>query len=285
MAKDLKKIVWLASYPKSGNTWFRVFLSNLLSEKEVPVSINELHSTPIASSRVLFDNYAGTSSSDLSNEEIEELRPEIYRREAMEAGETIFHKVHDAWGLTPSGKPAFPPDVTKGVIYFIRNPLDVTVSFAFHNKKQPTEMVEKVNDPEHAFCGRPEKLHNQLMQRLLDWSGHVKSWVDDSGLPVLVIRYEDMLTDTYNTFKKGMRFAGIDKTDSEIETAIMKSSLERLKEMEQEEGFKEKPIGMESFFRSGRQESWKEFMDREDAGQLVKKHRVFMERFGYTFEN
>ena len=101
------------------------------------------------------------------------------------ADELFFQKAHDAWKKTPSGEPMFPEDVTKGVIYFIRNPLDVAVSFAFHSSSSFEKTVKEMNDPENAFCGKPKLLYNQLRQDLLSWSGHVKSWVDDSGLPVL----------------------------------------------------------------------------------------------------
>ena len=281
MKKDLRKIVWLASYPKSGNTWFRVFLSNLLSEKAQPVSINELYSTPIASSRVLFDDYSGVSASDLTLEEIEELRPEVYRQIARETEDTVFQKVHDAWRLTPSGKPMFPSDITKGVIYFIRNPLDVSVSFAFHSSRKPGKTVLQVNNKNHAFCQKPNRIYNQLLQPLSDWSGHVKSWVDESGLPVLVLKYEDMLTDTFGEFRKAVIFAGLIKSDEKIRSAIKASDLEKLAAMEKEEGFNEKPLGMEAFFREGRSDSWKKHLNQEEKEALVNAQRTFMERFGY----
>jgi hypothetical protein len=284
MEKDLKKIVWLASYPKSGNTWFRVFLSNLFSESDTPVSINELHTTPIASSRSLFDDHAGVHSSDLSPDEIEELRPEVYRRVAMAAEETVFHKVHDIWRLTPSGRSVFPAEVTKAVLYFIRDPRDVTVSFAFHGSKKPEEMVKEVNDPENAFCSKPKRLYNQLVQPLSDWSGHVKSWVDDSGLPVHVVRYEDMLNDTFGTFSRALEVVGIGKSEEDIRKAIGASDLKALVEMERQEGFKEKPIGMNAFFREGKAGSWREHLDELSVKILVDRHREFMERFGYLEE-
>ena len=281
MKKDLRKIVWLASYPKSGNTWFRVFLSNLLSEKAQPVSINELYSTPIASSRVLFDDYSGVSASDLTPKEIEELRPEVYRQIARESKDTVFQKVHDAWRLTPSGKPMFPADITKGVIYFIRNPLDVSVSFAFHSSRKPGKTVLQVNNKKHAFCQKNDRIYNQLLQPLSDWSGHVKSWVDDSGLPVLMLKYEDMLADTFGEFRKAVIFAGLKKSDEKIRSAIKASELEKLAAMEKEEGFNEKPLGMEAFFREGRSDSWKKHLNQEEKEALVNAQRTFMERFGY----
>ncbi len=65
-------------------------------------------------------------------QEIDLLRPLVYRQNALESDELIYHKIHDAWSLLPDGNPMFPAEVTKAVIYFIRNPLDVVVSFANH---------------------------------------------------------------------------------------------------------------------------------------------------------
>ena len=58
---DLKKIVWLASYPKSGNTWFRAFLTALFNPGNPEVDINNLYQSTIASSRQLFDEMTGVS--------------------------------------------------------------------------------------------------------------------------------------------------------------------------------------------------------------------------------
>lgn len=68
-------IVWLASYPKSGNTWMRVFLTNYLRNADTPADINDLEFMGIATARELFDMYAGFESSDLTHEEIDAARP------------------------------------------------------------------------------------------------------------------------------------------------------------------------------------------------------------------
>jgi len=281
MSSDIKKIVWLASYPKSGNTWFRVFLSNLLAEEGQPVHINKLHSSTIASSRMLFDENAGVPSSDLTNDEIAELRPEIYRGIAETTDETIFHKVHDAWVKTPTGKPLFPSEITKAVIYFIRNPLDVAVSFAFHSQMKPDQMIQRINDPDYAFCNREDRIFNQFVQPLKDWSGHVQSWVVDSGLPLIVIKYEDMLENTFETFKFAVSFLGIEKDDDSLLKAIEASSIEKLKKMEEEAGFQEKPQGMKSFFREGKSGNWKKHLTQKQVAELINKHHDFMDRYGY----
>ena len=77
--QDIKKIIWLASYPKSGNTWIRLFLDNIRSGSDQPADINHISVSRIASSRALFDQYAGINSSDLNDDEIERYRPQVYR--------------------------------------------------------------------------------------------------------------------------------------------------------------------------------------------------------------
>ena len=116
-----KNIIWLASYPKSGNTWFRVFLTNLLSNSDIPANINDLTETSISSSRKIFDEYTGLSSSDLTFSEIDSLRPEVYRMQSAESDELLFKKVHDKYYLTERGEPLFPTEITRGAIYFIPN--------------------------------------------------------------------------------------------------------------------------------------------------------------------
>src|SRR5690606_35946636 len=111
-----------------------------------PININELHSTPIASSRAIFDNAAGVSSSDLTFEEIENLRPRVYKELSEHVISPHFQKVHDAWKMTPSGEQLFPTEATKAVIYFIRNPLDIAVSYSFHSSSSLDKAVADINN-------------------------------------------------------------------------------------------------------------------------------------------
>ena len=218
-----KNIIWLASYPKSGNTWFRVFLSNLLNKTELPVNINELMETAIASNRRLFDEYSGLNSSDLSHEEIDALRPDVYRLQSAETNQLIYKKVHDKFYYVRENQALFPPEISKGAIYFIRNPLDVLVSFAFHNAIDVEKMLEGFNNSSYALCAKQGKLHNQLRQLLGSWSEHVKSWTEQKELSVHLIRYEDMVKTPEETFTKAVRYIGLKHSKKEITEAIKKS--------------------------------------------------------------
>ena len=144
-------IIWLASYPKSGNTWFRVFLTNLRGEEGGPANINKLHSAPIASARGIFDDEAGVEASDLTPDEIDRLRPEIYTHLAKQAEETLFMKVHDACTSNDKNLPLFPEEATAGAIYIIRNPLDVVVSFADHSGWDYDKAILRMADEKFAL--------------------------------------------------------------------------------------------------------------------------------------
>ncbi len=283
--EDLHKIVWLASYPKSGNTWFRAFLTALLNPGSSDIDINNLHQTTIASSRQLFDEMTGVSSADLSPEEIDRLRPLVYRQNALESEEILYHKVHDAWTLLPNGEPLFTNDVTKAVLYFIRNPLDVAVSFANHLNAGMDKTIAIMNNPGYAFCHRTDRLYNQLQQRLLTWSDHVKSWVDVSGLPLLVIRYEDMKSDPLETFSRAVTFIGLNHCPAEIEAALDRASFARLKQQEEEKGFSEKSAASPGFFRKGIVGDWKNVLSKEQVKRIVEEHGDMMKRFGYLTDS
>lgn len=96
--KQPKGIYWLASYPKSGNTWFRTFLSNLLEDGEEPVSINRLLIGMVGSSRMWLDNELGFDSADLYQSEIDHLRPYVYDWTIEQRNGYSYHKIHDAFG-------------------------------------------------------------------------------------------------------------------------------------------------------------------------------------------
>jgi hypothetical protein len=282
---ERKNLIWLASYPKSGNTWFRVFLTNLLSKTGKPANINDLLVTTIASSRLMFDEATGLSSSDLTKEEIEELRPYVYRYVSKNSGDLSFHKIHDAFIFTKSGNPIIPSDISLGAIYFIRNPLDLVLSFANHTGDSIDEMIEFMNKPEYSFCARTDRLYNQLEQKLQSWSMHIKSWIDQELIPVCILKYEDMKQDTLASFRKAVLFSGIQATDEDIIIALDLSRLEELQKQERESGFRERSPQSKVFFKRGGIGAWKEELTSDQVKRIIGQHFEMMLRFGYINEN
>jgi len=278
-------IIWIASYPKSGNTWFRVFLANLRGEMEVPVEINTLNSTPIASARGLFDDTAGFESSDLTADEIDRLRPEIYEHIAANAGENLFMKVHDAYTYVSANIPIFPKKATAGVLYIIRNPLDVAVSFAHHFGCDYDRAILNMANKKNNFYEKEKRLPGQLRQKFLSWSRHVLSWLETPGINVCILRYEDMKQKPIETFEKAVNFSMLEYGRDEIQKAIELSSFEGLQRQEKVNNFNERSPASNAFFRKGKIGSWREELNDRQVKQIISNHEDVMRRYGYLDKN
>lgn len=281
MPETKKNIIWLASYPKSGNTWFRVFLSNLLSDSASPVHINDLLETSISSNRSIIDSYLGIHSSELTVEEINDFRPQVFRRFSDEKEEIAYLKTHEAWTLNSRGYPIFPEEITKGVLYFIRNPLDVAISYSFHNDKSIDDTISILNNESAKLCERRDRLYIQTQQILTSWSNHVSSWTEDSKLPVHVIRYEDMLELPRESFMGAVDFLNLKYEESKIINAINNSSFDVLKKMETSDGFKERGIYSEAFFRKGKSYEWETQLTEAQIHEIIENHGKIMKKYGY----
>lgn len=281
-------IIWLASYPKSGNTWFRAFYTNLISDKDTPASLNELKPSLIASGRSPFDDYTGVESSDLSREEIERLRPRVYEtlsRVEGKGGEPVYIKIHDAFTRTSDGSLLVSPQATRGAIYFLRNPLDVAVSFAHHMACDIDTVINRMADETYCLNTSTNRLSNQFSQRLLTWSNHVTGWVDGMRGYLHLMRYEDMVRSPLETFTAAVRFVQLPDNQDRIQKALQFSDIRKLQRQEQAHGFKEKYSKADSFFRKGKVGSWRGVLTGRQVQQIIQDHRIVMKRFGYLNDN
>src|SRR5215472_9365498 len=128
-------IVWLASYPKSGNTWTRAFLHNLVhvtSGQTQAQKINELdHFSAHSAGKPLFQEVVGFDLTDKHRDEIAAARARVQQNMADAVEGLIFLKTHQAI-VIDRGHPTINFAVTAGAIYIVRNPLDVAISYAHH---------------------------------------------------------------------------------------------------------------------------------------------------------
>jgi len=277
----MKSIYWLASYPKSGNTWLRLLLANYRQPDGRPVGINDLGGS-IAASRELFEEAVGIDSSELSAAEIMRCRPQVYRALAARTTEPLFIKVHDAHAFTPTGEALFPPEVTSGVVYVARNPLDVVTSLAHHRGATADEAIRFMCDERATVAVQPGRLDPQLPQVLGSWSGHVRSWLDGPLLRLHVLRYEDLLADPASTFHAIVRFAGLPIDEARIAAAAEATRFDRLQSQELEQGFAERLAGStRPFFGHGVSGGWRDELTAAQVGVLIDAHGETMRRFGY----
>jgi aryl sulfotransferase len=280
-----KGLFWLASYPRSGNTWIRIFLHNYLLDKQTPVDINNMTGIMYASARNYLDQFLGIESSDLLDEEIRDLRPTIYR--TIAAQDTLFGdlrilKVHDAFETTSQNEPIFPLDVTNGIIYIVRNPLDVAVSLANFYGNSTEYAVEQINDDKWQLAAQHSRLHSHVNQRLSNWSQHVESWISVQNTPKILIYYEELVLSTEKTFKAILEFLGIPINTARLRKAIEFSSFSTLQTQEVDQGFGEKPVVQRSFFYKGQIGTWQHKLSTRLVAKIIEVHFSTMYKLGYA---
>ncbi len=271
-------MIWLASYPKSGNTWLRVFLSHLTVKAWDPHDLNSLPITNSAS-RGLFDRTAGVEASDLTRAQIDLLRPRVYEQLADDRARFPFLKTHDAWTFNAAGEPLHSTAAT--AVYLVRNPLDVAVSFAHHQGIDVDGVIDCMADAGYTLGGQRAEHLSILPTQLLTWEGHVRSWLDDAGVPVCVVRYEDMHASPRETFTRIVRFCGLAHSPAEIDAALAASSFERLQGLEQKSGFRERLPAAASFFRKGVVGSWRDSLSDSQVQRVLAEQGPVMRRLRY----
>lgn len=294
------RTIWLASYPKSGNTWLRMLIANLSAKDEQPADINDLPERGgIASARGPFEYVTLIDSGLLTHDEIDALRPRIYENlargaqddeddKAKEPPPVRFVKVHDAYTLTPEGEPLLAGERgANGAIVIVRDPRDVAPSLANHRRSSIDDAITFMNDRDAALGGMTVRQHRQLRQRLLGWSGHVASWLDQSDIPVHLVRYEDMQADTVGTLRRALAFAGRAATDEEIRRAVAFADFIELQRQEREKGFREAPASQPgaSFFRRGVAGSWRDELTAGQVARIEAAHAPMMQRLGYRLSS
>lgn len=272
---------WIASYPKSGNTWLRLALCSL-RQGGAPVDFTQGGGfCPVASSRAAFDDQLGVDSCLLTEEEIMDLRPLFYEQEAASATGPLLRKVHDAQALTPSGEWLFPARLTLGAIYIVRDPRDVAVSLADHMGLDLDAAIDVMARPEAVLSRGTGTGTMQLPQRLLTWSAHVSSWLDAPQLSPLLLRYEDMLRDLPGELARVARHLGWDATPETIRGAAAQTRFEVLRAEEERSGFPEGVATADRFFRRGIAGGWRDTLSPTQAGRLERQHGDTMARLGY----
>ena len=276
----MKRLVWLASYPKSGNTWVRLFLE-AYRHPDRPLDINSIDISLHAGNRDLFDRVIGLEASDLLPAEIDRYRPDVYRQLAVEADEPLFIKVHDGWRHNADGAPIFPPEVTAATIYIVRDPRGVAPSFANHYHLSLDAAIERMAKAGYGIAARLDRLPAQLPQPMGSWSQHVAGWLDQRELPLHLVRYEDLHAAPTATFAGILAAAGLPVDEERLAAALAQTRFERLRGQEAVTGFKERRLGAPRFFRRGQAESWREELTPAQTARIVHDHAKIMQRLGY----
>jgi len=272
------KPIWLASYPKSGNTWTSLFLSVLIFDNSL--DINQPGFENIISSRSIIDATLGINSSDLPESDFLKYRSQLYHKWASEfkKREYLLIKVHDA--CVNAGEILFPPAITRGVIYIMRNPFDIAASLANHRDVSIDEAVRYLCSDKSAFADKRSGLNTQLSQYLGTWSNHVDSWTSIHNQNILLVKYEDLVSEPMTWFSKIVDYIGLDYSKQAIEGAVAKTSFQNLREQEKQVKFKATPK-VSRFFRQGKAGGWRNELTKEQAGLILNCNYNTLLKYNY----
>lgn len=268
--------MWLASYPKSGNTWMRVFLENLFRNEPEPISINDFRVARYGDVEVaMYEHVTGRPFSELTDDDIHSLRYDCQKLLAQRP-ESSFVKTHNCIG-DYNDKPLIYLNLTVGAIYVVRNVFDVAVSAARHFDASIDDTVEGLcregmNTPTTAMAA---------FQVLNSWSTHYRSWNEVPGFEPLLVRYEDLRAKPLKTFGKVTRYLGLNTAPERIKRAIRFSSISELQKQESRTGFKERVRENQKFFHSGDVGGWRRHLEARHVARLIEANGEVLTKLGY----
>jgi hypothetical protein len=270
----------------------RLLIGNLSTRGDEPIGLKRVARGGSAR-RFDFERIMLIDSGLLTHDEIDCLRPWLYEATArgelddqigrVEAEFPIrFVKVHDAYTMNPAGEPLLGGSQSaQGAILIVRDPRDVALSLAHHMNSSIDDAIKFMDSDDAAIGEKRRGQDIQLRQNLRCWSGHAASWLDQTDIPVHLVRYEDLRKDTAGTFRRALAFAGLLATEEQINQVIASCDFTLLRQQEQEKGFNESPRPRGSFFRRGKVGSWRNELSREQVVRIESCHEQMMLHLGY----
>ena len=275
-------IVWLASYPKSGNTWMWLFIKSYFNPPKKKFSLNYHKDDPIMLEpfpdermfdklKINYENFFDLSKNWVNLQSLINLN-----------NKTNYLKTHNAM-CTINNHKFTNIQNTLGAIYIVRDPRDVLISYSSYMEKSMDETLKFMLNKETYEVGEfKKKIYNKTL--LGSWSDHYNSWKNYKSREIIIIKYEDMVNSASSTFLKVLTYLSkiikIDVDHTKMHKAIEETSFKNLKSLEINEGFKTNPSKNE-FFRKGVVGDWREKLNKEQVEKIEKAFEAEMIELGY----
>ena len=279
-------IIWIASYPKSGNTWLRALLSSYFYSKNGEFNFELLNNIDAFPSEKFFKNYP-----DKFNRPEDTCKYWINEQEKInKLTKYTFLKTHNA--LCKINNNTFTNNKNSvGAIYIVRDPRNLITSLSNHYQITTEYAFKFMIDEKKATFIKKEGRY-VAFQPILSWSLNKKSWLENSMFPVLTIKYEELISETFLTFKKIITFINkITNSKTSIDrpkiiNSIKNCEFNKLKKLEDKQGFAEAPYKKNSttpvkFFHLGKNNNWKNILDKKIVREIELTFKKEMEELGY----
>ena len=274
-------IIWLSSYPKSGNTLLRGILATYLFSNDGIFSFENLYKINQFPTIKSFENIGIKS-----NEDEKILKNYVKAQELInnKVNKIIFFKTHSA---NFKIKESTFTDInnSKGAIYIVRDPRNVVSSLAYHNQisiNEATEFMKK-----NSWLIKNNKIPDTFVG---SWKFNYNSW-KNLNKKVLIIRYEDLLKDKKKTIIKVLEFLdhlkiNIIFDDKKLNKTIETTEFENMKKLEKTSGFDESVVNKKTgefkpFFNLGPKNNWDKSLETKNIKIIEEEFSSEMKELGY----
>lgn len=276
---------YLASYPKSGNTWCRAFITELLRLKNKKITntldLNNLNTGSILSSSDWIDEQIGIDINNLHYSEIDNYRSQLVLQEQIFKNSKRYFKVHDSFFIKETNKPIVPINNCKGALIIIRHPTDIAASLSnFFNWDIPTT-IKFLTNKEACLVGSEKRRYSQVRQYLGTWGSHVKGWLSQNLIPILLVKYEELIKYPFDNFLKISIFLELTEDHNLIRKAIEGTKFSNLQKLEEINNFFEKPKNCSKFFFKGKSGEGKKILSRDQFEFINQKFSSILRELNY----
>lgn len=277
-------IIWIASYPKSGNTWVRSFLSAYYFSDDGKFNFELLKKIKQFPNKEFFD---------IKLENVDEASKNwlIAQKKIKEKKQTIFLKTHNIYGAY-KGNSFTSEEFTAGAIYIVRDPRNVLTSLMNHYSLNESEALKMINSIYRNLKDENDTDNYASYSFISSWANNYNSWKKCKNINTLFIKYEDLENDTYNTFTRIINFSNnLIKKEKNIDyerfkSAIQTTNFDVLKKKEETEGFHEaayssKEKKIKTFFNLGNKNNYKNMLKKETLKAIEEIFEKEMIELGY----
>ena len=274
-------IIWLASYPKSGNTWVRGFIISLLYTTEGTSNLENFEKINQYPLKSHFENLT-TDFNDIT-------KFKKYYHKSQDIinldNKIKLLKTHNAL-LNVDGDNFSSTKNTLGVIHIVRDPRNVVTSLKHHYSIPDYKKAKEfLFDERRIIIGNFDKKDYPLPTLLASWKTHYLSW-KQVKLNYLLIKYENLLNNPIQEFKKISNYLSklltVKISEKKIENSIRSNSFNNLKKMEESNGFGEFiSHDNKKFFNLGPKNNWETLLERKTADEIEDKFKNEMKELGY----